>query len=139
MKRRNKGCRSARSSGVALLEVVLAITIFALTALFVLAGLSSSMDAVGRARIEADAEDAAATVLSRLRMGAFPLQSAPPTPIHEEYFPGWTYELVVTGLEETQDWPTLKRVEVILRNEELSFTHRIHQRMLDEPLEEEPQ
>jgi hypothetical protein len=122
--------------GVALLEVVLALAIFFITATFVLDGLNASLRSVQRAELEAQAADISATVLSEVQMGLRQIRNEPPTPYDEELYPGWTWELVVTGVEDLPDLPLLKRVELVVRNASVGVVHRLTQLVWDDLAEE---
>lgn len=118
--------------GVALLEVVVALSIFFMAAMFVMDGLNSSLRAVHRAQVEADAADLAATILADIQIGILEIKNDGPFIVNEELYPGWTYEVVVTGIDDLPDLPLLKRVEVIVRNDPEEFTYRTTQLIWDD-------
>lgn len=122
--------------GVALMEVVAATAIFFIAAMFVMDGLNSSLKAVRYARIEADAADLAVTVLSEVQMGLLQIKNEGPSPFDETLFPGWTWELAVSGIEDLGDLPDLKHVEVIVRQTEEGFVYRTGQLVWDDPAEQ---
>ena len=122
--------------GIALMEVVAALSIFFIAAVFVMDGLNASLRAVHRARVEADAADLAVTVLSDVQLGQLKIKSEPPKPVDEKLFPGWTWELAVSPVDDLNDVPLLKRVEVIIRNTSEKYTYRMAQLVWDDPAEQ---
>ncbi len=116
----------------ALLEVVLALGLFFMTAMFVMDGLNSSLKAVQEAKLEADAADLAVSVFSHVQLGLLDVANQGPTPFDEELYPGWTWQLEVGGVEELPDQTRLKRVELILRNESSRLVHRTTQWIFDD-------
>ena len=118
--------------GVALLEVVIAMALFFMAAMFVMDGLNSSLRAVRSAQIQADAADLATTILADIQIGILEIKNDGPFAVNEELYPGWTYELVVGGIEDLPDLPLLKRVEVVVRNLPERFTYRTTQLVWDD-------
>ena len=107
--------RPTERRGVILLEIVLALALFVLTAAVVGSALARSLDAMRLAKTEAQAMNVAASVLADLQVGriAEPAET-PPTPYRlnetdEDTKTPWTYELAV---EELDGAPGLKRVTV---------------------------
>jgi hypothetical protein len=127
--------RRVRRRGIALLEVVLAVTVFFGMAVVILGGLNLSMRSVRQVKEQAQAADLAVTLLSYMQIGVVPVGDAGPTPF-EEPFSLWTYQTVTapvpsTGIEGTD----LVQVEIVITNIEDKYTYRLYQWM---PTEEEP-
>ena len=128
-----------RQRGAALLEVIAAVMIAVIAAAFVLDAVRVAVQTVHRGELEATAADLAAIVLSDVQMSPEPARNEPPRALppraetDPELFPGWTFELVVTPIEELPELVNLKRIEVIVRNDQQRFTHRLWQWILDEP------
>lgn len=111
-----------------LLEVVLALVLFAAAAVVIGIALNSSMASVDRLRLATHAADLSVTVFSELQLGT---RSASGAPVAQENTTNvWTVEIV------TQPWgdpagdasSSLTDVEVILRHES-GFVHRARQVM----------
>ena len=120
-------------AGSVLLEVVIAASLFFIAGIFVMDGLNSAIRGVGTIKLEAEAMDLAVTTFSEVQMGLTPLQSVGPVGVAFSGAEGWTYELIVTGLEDAQDMPQLKKLEIIVRNEANTFTHRTTHLIWDNP------
>src|SRR5687767_15127637 len=116
-----------RFRGSVLLEVVLAIVLFAAAAAIIGAGLKTAIDGAERLRLNTHAADLAVTVLSELQIGIRSLADTGPEAFGPP-FEGWTWELAVVpwGDEERRAAP-LTSVEVIVRYEPSEFTHRLAQ------------
>ena len=113
--------------GSVLLEVVLAIVLFAAAAAIIGAGLKTAIDGAERLRLNTHAANLAVTVLSELQMGARSLADTGPEAFGPP-FEGWTWELAAVpwGDEESRA-VSLTSVEVIVRYEPTEFTHRLAQ------------
>src|SRR5687767_12013205 len=113
--------------GSVLLEVVLAIVLFAAAAAIIGAGLKAAIDGAERLRLNTHAANLAVTVLSELQMGIRSLADTGPEAFGPP-FEGWTWELAALpwGNEENRAVP-LTSVEVIVRYEPTEFTHRLAQ------------
>ena len=121
---RKHGCH--RRAGVILMEVVLALTIFCLTAGIVLSGMSASFDAAKQVFFGAKAADLAVTKMSVIRLEEVEMANTGPNEYEEEDLANWTWEIAV----EMQEPYTLAeeqeaRVEVIIRNSETGYVHRL--------------
>jgi type II secretory pathway pseudopilin PulG len=113
--------------GALLLEVILALVIFAAAATIIGIGLNSSIGAVDRLRMGAHAVNFATTVFSELQIGARSLAETGPEPFGPER-PGWTWEIISSPWGENDNGaPALTRVEVIIRQEDAGFVHRATQ------------
>lgn len=118
-----RGIPARRRNGAVLLEVVLALILFVAAATIVTSGLSSSVDSLDRLRFQAHAANLAVSVLSELQLGVRPLDSAGPEPF-EAPFEAWTWEVLVTGLDDSEKAP-LRQVEIVVRQPEQQITHRL--------------
>jgi len=135
---RGRGCRGfaalrGASCGAVLMEVVIAMSLFFVGAVFVMDGLNGALRGVGRIKLEADAADLAVTTFSEVQMGLTPLESVGPVGVAYEGSEGWTYELIVSGLEDTFDMPQLKKLEIVVRNEAGEFAYRTTHLIWDNP------
>jgi hypothetical protein len=126
--RRPNSRATSRASGLALLEVVLALSIFFVTAVFVLDGLNSATRAVRRARLDAQAADLSVTVWSLVQLGEIemaddgPVQFDEPAPIVSDE---WTWELTVLDFDNANpEYLGLKRIQIVIRNDIEDYTHR---------------
>lgn len=124
------------AAGVALLEVVAAIAIFFVTGLFVLDGLTSSLRAVREAQLKADAADLGCSVMSAIHIGLAEIRNEGPVEYDPISYPGWTLQVVVTEPMGFAEYPLLRQVEVIVRNESEGFTHRLLEFVTDDEAEE---
>ena len=121
-----------RSSGVVLLEVVLALGVFFAAAAVILGGLNASIRAADRLQYEAQAADLAVSLLSDVQMGLMSLIDDGPNNYEEDILADWTWEIVVDPAEENPSAPPLLRVEVIIRNEVAGCTCRLVQLIPEE-------
>jgi hypothetical protein len=115
--------------GSVLLEVVLALVIFAAAAAVIGTGLKSAIDGVERLRLQTHASNLAVSVLSELQMSARSLDDTGPEPFAAP-FAGWTWEITAQlwGEARGEDEP-LTLVEVVVRSEDPAFVHRLAQVM----------
>lgn len=109
--------------GAILMEVVLALALFVGAAVVIGGGLSASMRALDRVRLEGHALNLAITVLSELQMGIKPVTSAGPEPF-DPPFELWSWQTIVT---ETGVEGALPAVEVVIRHEEENHVLRLAQ------------
>jgi type II secretory pathway pseudopilin PulG len=117
----------AAPRGAVLLEVVLALALFAAAATIIGAGIHSAIDGVERQKLNAHAMDLAVSVLSEIQMGQRPLESVGPETF-ESPFDHWTWQLVLAPTEtEAGETSDLTRVEVIVRHDEPALVHRLTQ------------
>jgi type II secretory pathway pseudopilin PulG len=116
-----------RSRGSVLLEVVLAIVLFAAAAAIIGTGLKTAIDGAERLRLNTHAADLAVTVLSELQMGTRSLADTGPEAFGPP-FEGWIWQIAAVpwGDEENRAAP-LTSVEVIVGYEPMAFTHRLAQ------------
>lgn len=127
------GSLRGRNRGAVLLEVVLAMSLFFMTATFVMNGLNGSMGAVSTAKLEADAADLAVTVLSEVQLGLIPLNSDGPVAIDLKGYEGWAWQLVVEDSQNTTDLPELKQIAIVIRHDDEDFTHRTSHLLWNNP------
>jgi len=135
MRRPSPHRRSPRGPGVVLLEVLLALTLFVVAAAVVGSAARTAIQAVERTRAQSKACDLALSVLAQLSAGMLEAVETPPSEFQDEtdgevIEPGWTYEILA---EEFPDVPGLKRLTVVVRNEEVpgSPTQRLTQWLFD--------
>lgn len=119
------------TAGSVLLEVVLAVVLFAAAAAVIGAGLKASMDGAERLRLDAHAGNLAVTVISELQMGLRSLADSGPEAFGPP-FEGWVWEVAALpwGEAESIVAPTsasLMKVEVTVRYEPEEFVHRLAQ------------
>jgi type II secretory pathway pseudopilin PulG len=125
--------RRQHARGAILLEVVLALVIFAAAATVIGIGLNSSIAAVDRLRLGARANDLSISVFSELQIGSRSLADTGPEPFGRE-LPGWTWEIVSSPWGANDSGKSaLTRVEVIIRQEDEGFVHRATQVIKPKP------
>ena len=118
--------RLPREQGAILLEVILALALFAAAAAIIGAGLGSSIDAVDRQRLNTHAADLAVSVLSELQLGIRKTETGPEA--FEPPFEHWSWELKFTPMEsELGQGTELSMVEVIIRHDDPEVVHRLGQ------------
>ena len=100
-----------QSTGVVLLEVILAVALFASAAAVVGMALKSALDAANRMRLETQALNLAQSVLGDIAVGRIEMVDTPETP-YDEDDPRWTYEIITESLTDASN---LKRVTVVVR------------------------
>ena len=123
--------KNKAAAGSVLLEVVLAIVLFAAGAAVIGIGLKASMDGAERLRLSTHAGNLAVTVISELQMGLRSLADTGPEAFGPP-FEGWVWEVAALPWGERQaetipTSPTSMRVEVIVRYEPEAFVHRLAQ------------
>ncbi len=118
-----------RESGAVLLEVVLALALFVVAASILTSGMSSSLDAVDRLRLNAHAADLAVTTLSEMQLGLKSVSLNGPEPF-EPPLEQWSWEIVATPLEiDFESTGAAQRIEVVIRYAEDSLVYRLSQVM----------
>ena len=114
---------SMRSRGALLLEILVGLSIFIITAVYVLSGLSTSLTATARTELQAKAGDLRVTFDSELQMGLREMVSAGPESfdtgddIRDQQLEGWTWQLIVEEPENLPDIQNIYQVELIIRYE----------------------
>lgn len=110
------GPAGSRGASV-LLEVVLALALFAAAAAIIGGALSTSMDTLERLRLNTHAANLAVSVLSELEMGSRTPPLNGPEPF-ETPFEFWNWDVVVTALEDELGAASgLQQVEVIITHQ----------------------
>lgn len=118
-------CVANRAS--VLLEVILAVVLFAGAASVIGVGLKASMDASERLRMNAHAGNLAFTVASELHMGIRTLADTGPEAFGPP-FEGWVWQIAATPWLQSEDTPAnLTHVEVTVTHEPTAFVHRFAQ------------
>lgn len=118
--------RSRPVSGAALLEVLLAVALFAAAAAIVTSALNASMGSLERQRRGLQALNLAASTLAEIQLGIRPATSQGPQP-----FPApddaWALEVLTTPLEQdAAAGPSgLVRAEVVIRHLESPVVQRL--------------
>lgn len=119
--------KKRRTYGAVLLEVILALVLFAAAAAIIGAGLHSAMSGVERQKLSAHAGNLAVSVLSEVQMGLRSAESAGPEPF-DSPFDHWTWQVVLTPTETEEGEPgDLTLVEVIVRHDEPAQVQRLAQ------------
>jgi len=125
--------RNSARAGSVLLEVVLAIVLFAAAAAVIGMGLKASIDGAQRLRLSTHAGNLAVTVISELQMGLRSLADTGPEAFGPP-FEGWVWEVAALPWDQGQaesapagSAATLMRVEVTVRYEPEGFVHRLAQ------------
>lgn len=119
---------SARSqTGSILLEVVLALALFIGAATVISAGISASVDAVHRVRLQTHASNLAISIMSEIMIGARPLASIGPENL-EAPFDQWLYRVNLNaGEEAASGTESARAVEVVVWHPQENVTHRVTQ------------
>ncbi len=107
-----------------LLEVVLALALFAATSAIVLGSLNACLRAARGIRQEAAAADLAVTLLSEIQMGLVPLRDAGPE-AYEKPLDAWTWQVVTTAYTDRSGEAGLRRVEIIVTYAPRAYVHRL--------------
>ena len=114
-------------TGSVVLEVVLALALFIGAATVISAGISASVDAVHRVRLQTHAANLAISIMSELKIGARPLASIGPENL-ETPFQEWLYRVNLNaGDEATSELDSTRAVEVIVWHTQENVVHRITQ------------
>ncbi len=121
------------SRGLALLEVMLALGVFVIAAVFVLDSLNGALRGVRTAQLEADAADIAVTVTSQMQIGQIERASAGPIAVEMPGYEQWTWQATIEGLEDRLDLPQLKKLTLTVRSEADGFEHSVTQFVWDNP------
>jgi hypothetical protein len=110
-----------------LLEVVLALVLFVTAAVILSSGLSSSMDALERLRLNAHAADLGVSVLSELQLGIKSTALGGAQPFGAE-LEGWTWEVQATPVShDSEGTNSFQRVEVVIRHDDPELVYRLTQ------------
>ena len=109
-----------------LLEVVLALALFIGAATVISAGISASVEAVHRVRLQTHAANLAISIMAELKIGARPLTAVGPENF-EPPFKEWLYRVNLTGGESSTETGSTRAVEVIVWHTQENIVHRITQ------------
>ena len=113
--------------GAVLLEVILALVLFAAAAAIIGAGFHSAISGVERQKLNAHAVNLAVSVLSEIQMGLRTVESVGPESFVSP-FDHWTWALALSSAEdEAGEVSGLTRVEVIVRHDDPPLVHRLTQ------------
>ncbi|MFM7215886.1 MAG: hypothetical protein ACKO3H_13510 [Verrucomicrobiota bacterium] len=118
--------RSRGRSGAALLEVLLAVALFAAAAAIVTSALNASLGSLERQRLGLQALNLAASTLAEVQLGIRPAagqgQQPFPTPLD-----AWTAEILASPMDSgaTAGPSGLVRVEVVIRHREFPVVQRL--------------
>jgi Tfp pilus assembly protein PilV len=118
--------RAFEQRGLILLEVVLALVLFAGAAVILSSALTSSIESAERQKRDLHATNLALSLLGELQIGARPasLSSFPFEPPFEK----WTGEIIAGVMEsETGEGSGLSQVEVVVRHTEFATVCRLGQ------------
>ncbi len=124
-------------AGVALLEVVLALSLFFGVAMVILAGLSACVRSASDIRLEAQAADLAVTLLSEIQLGAVEIEDAGPMAYEDEALEDWSWQLVVTPVVTTLAELDVTRLEIVITNTPHDYTHRLYHLLTESTAETE--
>jgi type II secretion system protein I len=115
------------SSGVALLEVLIALALFVAAAAVVTTALNSSLESLERQRTTSVGLQLAASVMAELQLGIRSPSGEGRRPL-EIPFQDWTWETAVSPVESGGEVASnLNRVEVIIRNQNSPVVQRLAQ------------
>lgn len=119
--------QSARRRGAILLEVVLALAIFVGAAAVVHMGLSQSMAAARRLRLQARAENLALSKLAEIQAGIIERSASGPNAYEDDDpdLAGWEWTLEIVTVSEGTESPPIQRVSVIVRRPGDRMTYRV--------------
>jgi len=108
-----------------LLEVVLALALFAATALTVLAGVNFCYRTAGRIALEATACDLAISKFSELQMDPHAAVDDGPNEYEEPESAGWTWEIATSSVETEFEGPSFKQVEITISYPPEAYSHTL--------------
>lgn len=122
--RRDPRARAAEGQGAVLLEVLLALMLFAATAAIITSSMNAAMTGLERLKQNTHAVNLAATVFAELELGLRPAEVGGEQ-IMPKPFEAWTCELATMGAEtESGEASGLTQVEVILRHKDSELVYR---------------
>lgn len=121
---RATGFPPATTRGAVLLEVLLALMLFAVTAAIITSSMNASMDGLERLKRNTHAANLAATTFAELELGLRPSDASGEQAL-EKPFDVWTCELSRLGAEnESGEASDLTQIEVILRHKDSELVYR---------------
>jgi type II secretory pathway pseudopilin PulG len=111
----------------ALLEVLLALALFAAAAAVVTSSLSASVASLERQKFGCQALNLAATTIAEVQLGICPANSDGPRPMGPP-FQDWTWETVLTPIETAGGTSASStRLDVIIRHQKSAVVQRLAQ------------
>jgi hypothetical protein len=122
--------RRRSNRAVALLEVILALSLFVAAAAVILSSLSASVSATRELELSAEADDIAATILSELGIGQRAVSDAGPTQLDPPQA-DWTWQLVTSPAPSGNVALPLVQVEIVVRHTPSGYTRRLTQFMVE--------
>jgi type II secretory pathway pseudopilin PulG len=124
MTTRSTGSPAAAARGAVLLEVLLALMLFAVTAAIITSSMNASMDGLERLKRNTHAANLAATTFAELELGLRPADASGEQAL-EKPFEAWTCEVSRVGAEnESGEASDLTQLEVILRHKDSDLVYR---------------
>lgn len=124
MTTRSTGSSAVEARGAVLLEVLLALMLFAVTAAIITSSMNASMDGLERLKRNTHAANLAATVFAELELGQR-AADASGEQAFEKPFEEWTCEVARLGAEnESGEASDLTQLEVILRHKDSDLVYR---------------
>jgi type II secretory pathway pseudopilin PulG len=122
----SKGSRRG-SVGAVLLEVLLAVALFAAAAAVATTALNASLESLERQKLDCQALNLATSVMAEIQLGIRSANSTGARPL-ETPFQEWTWETSQSPAEtSTGDLTGLTRVEVIIRHQQQQTIQRLTQ------------
>ncbi len=117
----------ARRRGAILLEIVLALAIFAGASVVVHLGLSRSMAAARRLRLDARAENLALSKLAEIQAGIVEASASGPNSYDEADadLAGWEWSVGIVTISEGTEAPPMRRVTVTVKKPSENIAHRV--------------
>lgn len=110
--------------GAVLLEVLLALMLFAITAAIITSSMNASMDGLERLKLNTHAANLAATTFAELELGLRAMDASGEQAL-EKPFDAWTCELSRLDAEnESGEASDLTQIEVILRHKDFELVYR---------------
>lgn len=125
---------SHERGGAVLLECILGLALFTVTAAIVTTGINSSVNAVDRLRQSTHAGNLATTVISEIKLGSLPASVAEPEPFAEP-FTNWTYQVEVATGDSLESAGSFQTVEVIIRNTTQPYEFRFGEILPTSPVD----
>lgn len=122
----NEHLRKRLQNASVLLEVVLALALFIGAATVISAGISASVDAVHRVRLQTHAANLAISLMSEIKIGARPLVAIGPENL-EAPFQEWLYRIDLSADETASEFNSTRAVEVIVWHTQENVVHRVTQ------------
>ena len=120
-----------RKQGTILLEVIFALALFVMAAGVIMGGLSSSISAVRRMKLESQASDLAVTTLSQIQLGIINPTDTPATPFDDPSLDGWTYAVNTAPPQGMTPPPGVLTLEIVIVNTDKNYTYRLSQFLPD--------